>query len=385
MKKTHICASQYAPARCATAGGRQVSAWLGLLWRVFALSISLLASAASACPTATGSTLDPEFRLRHSQRRTLPVLQGVGYDVPGQRVFISACRRRAYACDLLVVGLDGRTQQEAAYFRGPSGRYGYVWPAVSPDGRYLAVVRTLREQRPSQRNVTHELLRIDLETGEEHVLATAGDGRFDRVVYADNRTIIVVRSFRSSSGARCTPDSCTDWAEVLLVREGSVSTLPNQIAGPPFRVSITPLGVAGPLWISASTRQIESFASGIPRGRGVAWVVDLEEGASAEATRAPDMHNLLTQVERRHGSLGGWTPQVIVAGRVGMLEGQPFCDTRAEMATLNQTTLADSRRGVFVAKLRSGRRLTFQIGTVENRGVVPWAPASETLALYPLR
>jgi hypothetical protein len=180
-------------------------------------------------------------------------------------------RRRSsllpYACDLLVVGLDGRTQQEAAYFRGPSGRYGYVWPAVSPDGRYLAVVRTLREQRPSQRNVTHELLRIDLETGEEHVLATAGDGRFDRVVYADNRTIIVVRSFRSSSGARCTPDSCTDWAEVLLVREGSVSTLPNQIAGPPFRVSITPLGVAGPLWISASTRQIESFASGLRLSR----------------------------------------------------------------------------------------------------------------------
>jgi hypothetical protein len=350
------------------------------LWRIVLVFLVLATSAAVACPGRPS----PNFDAQYSQRRSQPILQGIGYDVPGERVFISACRRRAYACDLLVASLNGPADQEAAYFRGPSGRYGYIWPAISPDGRNLAVVRTIRNQRPSQRDVTHELVNIDLRTGAEIVLASAGEGRFDRVVYADNQTIMAVRSFRSSPSVRCTPDYCTDWAEVLLIRGGETERLPLELAGPPFKVSITPLGGQA-YWIDASTRQIEYSQYGFPSGHGINWVLDMHAGLSAGATRLPAMLELLRQVERRNGSLGGWPQSIFTTGQVGLSEGQPFCGTLTELAALSQTALADSQRGVFVAKVRVGGRMRFQIGRMENRGAIPWALVSEDTASYPAR
>ena len=347
--------------------------------RALALTFALAASVAVACPVPPNPNFDEQYR----QRRMSPILQGVGYDASGERVFISACRRRAFACDLLTVDLNGPPDQEAMYLRGPAGRYGYVWPAVSPDGRFLAAVRAPRNQRPTQRNVTHDLVQIDLQTGEERVLASAGDGRFERVVFTSNDTILAVRFFRSGQASPCTTDGCTDLAEILLVQDGRTTSLPVDLAS--FRISIVPLGVDGPFLLSGPTRTVQTLPPGNRTASSRSWVVEAQGRASAPAERIADVVALLAAVERRNGSLGGWPQSIFTSGVVGMREGQPFCGTRAELAPIDQTVLVDSRHGVFVAKVRISSRVRFEIGRMENRGSLPWALVSESSARYPIR
>lgn len=339
---------------------------------------------ALACPS-NALLSRQEFRLRASQDTTLPRMRGVAYDVPGERVFVSACRRREYACDLLVVSLRGAQNQEAAYVRGPSGQFGYTWPSVSPDGSHLAAVRTPRTQRPTQRDVTQELVDIDLRTGEERVLASAGDGRFDRIVYADARTLIVVRSFRSSPSVRCVRDICTDWAEVLLMRDGATQVLPIEASAGRYRVTIVALGPSGPHWITASSRRDLPNMGYLGGREGIAWVLDARSGSiSAGATRLPEMRALLVEAERRNGSLGGWRRDDIVYQGPD-LQQFPFCGTLVELASFTQATLAGDDRGAYVAKLGGGRRTTLQVVAVENQGSTPWRLQHEVMALYPSR
>jgi hypothetical protein len=286
---------------------------------------------------------------------------------------------------LLRVDLNGAQDHDAVYFRGPSSPHGYLWPAVSPDGHYLAAVRVLRSARWTQRDVAHELVRIDLHTGEEQVLASAGNGRFDRVVYADDQALLVVRQFRSSPTAPCRDDYCTDAAEVLLVRNGESVVLPIEAAGSPSKVQITPIG-AGTFLIFATRRySLQPIAPGsrLVSGLGSTWVFDATIGLSAETRLRDESLALLAEAEARLGSLGGWTPDWLIAGRVGRLEGQPFCGTLAQMAAVDATTLADSTQGVYVTKHRERGRLRYRVGRVENRGGIPWAVVSEISALHP--
>ncbi|KAF0172435.1 MAG: hypothetical protein IV086_14070 [Hyphomonadaceae bacterium] len=349
------------------------------VFAAFAFALALQSNA-FACPL--GEPLSAgEFRLRTNQQSTLPRIRGIAYDVPGQRVFVSACRRREYACDLLVVNFRGAQQQEAIYFRGPSGQHGYTWPSVSPDGNHLAAVRTLRTQRASQRDVIQELVDIDLRTGAERVLANAGDGRFDRIVYADTGTLIVVRSFSSSPAVRCVRDTC--WAEVLLFRGESARALPIEAAAGRYRVTIVALGQSGPFWISASSRR-ELPNMGYLGGReGMAWVFDVGTGVlSSIATKLPEMQALLRESERKNGSLGGWRQDDVVYQGF-KIEQLPFCGTRVEHASYTQATLAGSNRGAYVAKLVNGRETTLQVVTVENQGGVPWRQQQQVIARYP--
>jgi hypothetical protein len=339
---------------------------------------------AFACPLSEPLSAT-EIRLRTNQESTLPRLRGIAYDVPGQRVFVSACRRHEYACDLLTVNLRGSPQQEAAYLRGPSGHFGYTWPSVSPDGNYLAAVRTPRDQRASQRDVTQELVNIDLRTGAERVLANAGDGRFDRVVYVDTGTLIVVRSFRSSPAVRCVRDICTDWAEVFVLQGESARALPIEAAAGRYRVTIVALGQSGPFWIGASSRR-ELPNMGYLGGReGMAWVFDVRTSVlSSIATKLPEMQALLRESERKNGSLGGWRQDDVVYQGF-KIEQLPFCGTRVEHASVTQATLAGPNRGAYVAKLGNARETTFQVVALENHGGVPWRQQQQVTARYPSR
>src|SRR5690606_28624986 len=108
---------------------------------------------------------------RSAQDVIRPYIRGVAYDVRREQAFISTCRTREFACDLLVIDLSGAPSESAAEYRS-SPSYGYTWPSVSPDGRFLAVVRTPRRERPTQRVLNQELVEIDIETGAERVVAT---------------------------------------------------------------------------------------------------------------------------------------------------------------------------------------------------------------------
>lgn len=363
--------------------------------RILAGLAYLLALSANALACSLGapsnSQNEEEYQLRVTQRSMAPHMRGVAYDVPGERVFMSVCRRREYDCDLLVVSLGGVRNAEAPYFR-QHGEYGYTWPTISIDGRHLAAVRTPRRQRPSQRNVTQELVDIDLRTGEERVMASAGEGRFDRVVYAGDQTLIVVRSFRSRLSLRCVGEFCTDWAEVLLIHDGETDVLPIETISVKLGtgrsvIDIVPLGDRGPFFIEAAGRQV--FRDGyVTTRRGSAWILDVETRTLSPAVRSqPEILSLLTQVEQQYGSLGGWSREDIFpsrprAMRVGPTEVTPFCSTRAELAGFHQTTLAGSRQGAYVVKLRGEGQVIFHVVAVENRGSIPWSPRSQTMATY---
>lgn len=348
-----------------------------LVFAVFAFALALQ-SGAFACPLSEPLSA-AELRLRASQESTLPRIRGITYDVPGQRVFVSACRRFEYACDLLAVNLRGAPQQEATYLRGASGQYGYTWPSVSPDGTHLAAVRTPRIQRASQRDVAQELVDIDLRTGTERVLANAGDGRFDRIVYATQNTLIAVRSFRSTPSVRCVRDVCTDWAEILLLRDGDRKMLPIEAAGGNATIAVVSLGPPGLFWLVTGSRQGSALAGGTIR-RGSTWVLDAgKQVLSPPASRRDEMEALLSQVEREYGSLGGWT----VSDFFRAPEQLPFCGTRTELASFTQATLAGSNSGAYVAKLANGRKTTLQVVTVENQGGVPWRQQQQVIARYP--
>lgn len=305
-----------------------------------------------------------------------PLIRGVAYDVPGQRVFVSACARREYECDLLEINLSSRNG-EAVSFR-TAERYGYTWPSVSPDGLHLAVVRTPRDQQPTQRVLAQELVSIDLQTGAERVLAAAGDsGRFDRVIYADNASILAVRSYRSSSAVQCLGDYCTDQAEIILLRNDDVDVVVTGLdaAGPigMGRTVLVSLGVGAPFFVDTSAPS---------SSRPLYYLIDIDSGEASEiVANVAAIEAALSSIEAEQGSLGGWRVADIARSPYRR-DGRPFEGTAAQPAAVNQTTLVGSRHAASVMKRIDGQDIRFAVTTLENDGQIPWREVSKTSASY---
>jgi hypothetical protein len=335
------------------------------------------AVAYAACDPRRDPISDAEFRLRATQDDLLPLIRGVAYDTVGEQVFISACPRREFDCDLMAVSMTGGERSPVRFLR-QGGAVGYTWPSVSPDGARLAVVRTDRRRSGRQYPIEQDLVSIDLRTGDETVLASSHGQRFERIVFPSSDTVVAVRT-RSSGLQRCAGGPCL--AEVLVVKNGRERVLPIQAVTQNVAwLTALPLGSSGPLWIFAPGPVETRMNPLVSRG----WLLDVERGSvSGPASTVPEMTTLLEQAEQDYGGLGGWTIAEMLEPRAGTIEREPFCATRAELASITQTVIASPNRGAYVAKRREGRRMMLQVVTIEGRGASsPWAPRTQVEVEY---
>jgi hypothetical protein len=305
------------------------------------------------------STYSDHARESIDQHVLRPLLHGVAYDTAGERVFISSCPREEYECDLLVVNV-GQVGGEATRFRSDE-RFGYTWPAVSLDGRRLAIVRSPRTQHPNTRDLQQSLLEIDLVSGAERVLATSEGGRFDRLQYTPSG-LLVLRSFRSSEDVQCDLASCVDWAEYLLFNNDAQNRLPIEAAAgqvPGFSLSsLIPLA-DGRFWIEGSSREETVQPSGLVTRRGYAWLLEADGRLLGPARNLTEMQALIADVP-----LGGWRVEQLIGGRVGRAEQDPFDATQGDALNLNGISLAGPTRGAYVRKERRNGRFILSVEAI---------------------
>jgi len=365
--------------------------------QIGAVRLGIVALLVSGCASCVGLPFhqlpvapdEQEGFERVAQDLIAPLIRGIAYDVQHRRVFISACPDQEYACDLLIVDLNGpggADEQDAVFFLH-SDQYGYTWPAVSPDGLRLAVVRTSRRQRPSQRVVRQELIEVDLQSGVETVLADSGEnGRIDRVVFVGPTAILMVRSFRSDPSVRCLGDYCTDVAQFIIIRGDEPEALPIEMRADGAlgrgRIEIVSLGDDAPIWLSS----IPPLQDGERLGETVSpqmHLLDVQTGGLQ--TVVPNivfMYAALDRVDQEYGSLGGWRRDDIVRGNGGPTEFLPFRDTRASHAGHQQTTLSSSMHAALVAKTFTRAGVSLHVVTLENQGDGSWVQTDTTVMRY---
>lgn len=347
--------------------------------RQFAMAV-LLALAAWVAPMHAHAQFFGQRDLPpQAQLLMAPLIGGIAYDQSQDRVFASICPRRMFACDLAEIDLSAGAG-ELIYVRR-SQDYGYAWPAVSADGRYLAAVRTLRRQRPSDRNVQQEIVRIDLRSGEEAVIAPAGAWRYERLHYLGDE-VLALRSSRSSENVRCRGDFCTDVARFIVASTDGVRVSPQDFAAD---------GGVG-----------SGFTSFVPLGRHVLWGFTREPGlpgrvASRVDTVAIDVATLETverarnvyekpemfaRVAARYGDLGGWRLEQLTENTGHGLEFAPFGEMTATFGGHEQTSILSSQRAIALAKtpVRGGTTLTIDV--LEYRGQPAWERTRSVTVLY---
>lgn len=330
----------------------------------------IAATAHAVCPahTATLPGEDPaswgqQERLERSGQELIgPWFRGVDYDARRRRVVFSTCRGETFDCTLSQVVLtaaDPRVERLDL-----PNRYGYMWPSLSPDGAHLALVRTRRNQRPSRRVVTQEIVDVDLNTGAQRVLLESGDdGRFERVVYLGPSVIVAVRSFRSSTSVACRGNFCTDVAEVILIRDGHATTLPMRANIHLSGVQIVPIKNRD-LFIIRTVRPIGTQSA------YSAYLVDPYDASNDQAhERWADQ---LSYIRQRYGEILDWPREFIDNGTYSLI-ALPFCGTPAEPSAEHQTHIVSSRLGVSIMKVSRGLHLVgYRISLFENRGRIPW-------------
>lgn len=320
----------------------------------------------SACAQSAIERDDPY------QETSPPYIRGVAYDVGRERVFVSLCARREFACDLLVADRGG----EAARIFNTAGPYGYTSPAVSGDGSQIAAVRTARSGRPSERNVEQAVVVIDADSHAERVLAQSRGGRFDRIKYLGGDAILAVRSFRSSEAVRCSGDVCTDWAEFLVLDGPLATTLPIEASAANGLgrggISIMPLAGEGRLWIRAAAREATTVGGGMMVRRSYEWILNGRDGLVGPAHNEQEARALLAQAP-----LGAWR----ISDFWGNPEFKPFNNTSGDRLSLDQTTLAGPDRGAFVRKVRRQGRVYLQVEAIardsENAWRTQWSSTVE--------
>lgn len=287
-----------------------------------------------------------------------PLIRGTAYDPVNERVFFSSCRPQEFACDLLAVESN---QTGPAQELRVSREYGYTWPAVSPDGERLAVVRTPRRWRPNQTQVPQELVEISLASGEERVIASSEGTRFDRVLYVP-LGILVVRTIRSTPEVPCYDYFCGDWGDLVIFRDGERERLPIEarsdsgIVG--SSIDLTRLGEERIL-IRAPERP--------PSSRGSWWILNQDGRLRGPATSRAQMEALVAEV-----SLGGWQPEELLSSGARRIESRPFSGTTGASLALTNINMSDSRHGAFVRKVRTGAGFTLHVEAIERGDDAVW-------------
>lgn len=325
-----------------------------LLAAVFAFGATMGGCSSAQVP------LTSEQRARiesHAQDIIQPLIRGVAYDPRERHAYYSACAPREFACDLYRVDIGAPEPRAAVVFQ--SAQYGFVWPSLSPDGRSLAAVRVRRGERLSDRNESQDLVEIDLASGATRVLANAQGGRFTRVEHLSDDMIAVVRTYRSSPSFVCRGDLCTDRGEVLLVQNGTTSTLPMRTGDGARDVTFLPL-FGRSVWVMVSTRHAD-----IPNPQG-AYVVDV---ANNRREVFPTRRDALDYVQETRGPSEDWDATTIRNGSYWVEELPFHRQLPLWLVVLQQTHLVDSRLAVGLEKRLAGG-FVFQV--CENQGRVPW-------------
>lgn len=286
-----------------------------------------------------------------------PLIRGTTYDATNERVFFSTCRPREFACDLLVVSAN--QTGPAQVFRA-SREYGYTWPAASPDGAYVAAVRTPRRRRANQPQVQQELVEIDQVSGEERVVAASEGARFDRVLYVPSG-LMVVRTIRSSPSVPCYEYFCGDWGELVVFRGATRERLPidarsdGGIVG--GAINIAPLA-EGRFFISVAQRPSSPNAV---TSRVLVWLMEADGSLGGPTARVSETEALIADIP-----LGGWRPSELVYGRVGRIESTPFNGTTGDALGITNTNMSGPSRAAFVRKVRDGAGFTLHVEAIER-------------------
>lgn len=311
---------------------------------------------------------NPEISLTGAERERIesyaqdiiqPIVRGVAFDPTARNAYYSACPRREYACDLYRVDFTLAAPRAAVFHT--SSTYGYVWPALSPDGSRLAAVRVRRSERLSDRNENQDLVEIDLATGTERVLTNAQGGRFTRVEYLADDLIALVRTYRSSPSFVCRGDLCTDRGEVLLLDRGTVTTLPMRTIANHGAVTFLPLSTQR-LWLVGTARstEVESPQS--------AYIIDLNNRGRNRSFAL--WREAIDYVEGEYGRVVEWDGAIVRNGSLRTEELPFYRQLPLWLWTLEQTHLVSASLAVGLEKRHDGR-FVFQI--CENRGRIPWS------------
>jgi hypothetical protein len=303
-----------------------------------------------------------------------PHLRGISYDPVFDRLYVAACDRREFACDILQIdSRPGAPDDERLSYLKLDGRYGYAWPSVSPDGRRLVAVRTDRRARPSQDHVGQELIQIDLATGSISVLAhtTAGD-RFERTAFLGDN-IALWRSFKTSPQLGCRGDYCTDRIGLDLIKADGerLRAAPTDVW--PGGAALEAIPIGPDLFMVFG-----SVKPGAPNPTPFA-LIDTRGDLRMTAFRLST--ELLAEVERNAADRLSWPREMIA--RFRPLSNAPACLTDQEFADDNQSAIFSDSRAVYLIKTPYKRKIYFDITWRERDERLPWAPYRKIRVAYP--
>jgi hypothetical protein len=303
-----------------------------------------------------------------------PHIRGISYDPTIERLYVAACDKREFGCDILQI--DSRAgvadDQRLSYLK-LDRKYGYTWPSVSPEGGRLVAVRTNRRARPSQDRVRQELVQIELATGAVSVLdQTAAGDRFERTAFLGDN-VAVWRSYKSSPQLGCRGDYCTDRLGLDIIKPNGerLRAVPADVWPGGAALQVIPIGP-----------ELFMVLGGVRPGSADPWpfaLIDTQGDLRRTTFRLST--DLLAGLEQNYAGRLSWPKEMIA--RFRPLSNAPACLTDYEAAGDHQRAIFSHSRAVHLIKTPHRRKIYFDVTWRERDEVLPWRPYRTIRVAYP--